>query len=320
MSGAAGWDSLERALVAAGLDQVEVVGRRRSEYRTSFPIEELELELLGPGRSKLVCKRLDWSELDATARLAKPRFLHDPEREPCVYERLLPRAPAGPPRFRGAALEGGHSWLFLEWVDGCGLFQVGERRVWEEAAAWLGRFHAAFEGPSGDLAARCPLVRRDADFHRGWIDRARRFAAAAPADRRAQVEWLAERHEPVVEALVAMPQTLLHGELYPANVLVGGDGGSTRIAPVDWELAGPGPGALDLAALVCGWPAADREAMRAAYERGCGARLPAADLDLARLQVAIQWLGWAPPEWEPPAGQRRDWAAEAVEIAEGLGL
>jgi hypothetical protein len=60
--------------------------------------------------------------------------------------------------------------------------------------------------------------------------------------------------------------------------------------------------------------------MRRAYCRGRGRELAARELDLARLQVAIQWLGWAPPEWEPPAGRRRDWAAEAVEIAERLEL
>jgi aminoglycoside phosphotransferase (APT) family kinase protein len=316
----ADWDSLERALVAAGLDQIEIVGRRPCAYRTSFPIEELEVELLGPGRSKLVCKRLDWDGLDPAARLAKPRFLHDPEREACVYERLLPRGPEGPPRFLGAATEAGRSWLFLEWVEGRNLFQVGERDVWEGAATWLGRFHAAFDGSPSDLAARCPVVRRDADFYRRWATRARELGALSGSAARPLLDWLAAKHERLVEALAAMPQTLLHGEFYAANVLVAGDRAATRVAPVDWELAGSGPGALDLAALACGWPAADREAMRLAYCHGRGAELSAFELDLARLQTAIQWLGWAPPEWEPPPGQGRDWVAEATEIAAGLEL
>jgi thiamine kinase-like enzyme len=98
-------------------------------------------------------------------------------------------------------------------------------------------------------------------------------------------------------------------------------GGGARVAPVDWELAAAGPGLTDLAALVSGWPRADREALLAAYAGEpdlppCTAR----DLDFARLQIAIQWLGWAPPEWEPPEGQRHDWLAEAVELAAELGL
>lgn len=296
-----------------------IISRCDSEYRTSFPIEELEVEIPGQGRSKIVGKRLDREALDETARLAKPLFLHAAGREAYVYEHLLPRGPAGAPRYLGTEREAEGNLLFIEWIDGRVLTEVGERETWEAVADWLGRFHAAFEGALADLPSGAPLVERDADFHRRWLVRARDFAPAdGPA--RSALDWLDPRHEGVVEALAAIEPTLLHGEFYPSNVLVGDGERSPRVAPVDWELAGPGPGALDLAALVCGWPAADREAMRGAYGRGRGRELPVRDLDLARLQVAIQWLGWAPPEWTPPPGQRRDWAAEAVEIAEGLEL
>lgn len=321
MSASAEWGALERALAASGLGEIEVVRRRSSEYRTSFPIEELEIERLGPGRAAIVCKRPNWDELDATAQLAKPRFLHDPEREACVYERLLPRGPAGPPRFLGAAMEDGRSWLFIESIEGRNLFQVGELELWEEAARWLASFHAASAGEPRDLLARCPLVERDAAFYRGWIARAREFSREPEGPSRAAVEWLAERHEPVVEALLELPQTLVHGEFYASNVLIDDRASPLRVAPIDWELAGTGPGVLDLAALVSGWPAADREALAAAY---CGPDLGSAaapeGLELARLQAAIQWLGWAPPAWRPPPSQRRDWEGEALAIAAGLGL
>jgi Ser/Thr protein kinase RdoA (MazF antagonist) len=302
----------------AGLDGIEVLASTRSEYRTSFPIDLLEVDLPGRGRSMIVAKRLDREDLDANARLAKPLFLHVAGREPYVYERLLPRGPAGPPLFLGAEQGADGTRLYIEWIEGRVLFEVGERRIWEEVAAWLGRFHSAFEG-AADLPAGAPLVDRDADFHRRWLVRARDFARSRPGADLA-LDWLGTRHEGVVEALSTMDRTLLHGEFYAANVLVVGGGRVTRIAPVDWELAGPGPGALDLAALVCGWPAVDRDAMRRAYGAGRGCELSARALDLARLQVAIQWLGWAPPGWTPPADQRRDWAAEAIEIAEELEL
>ena len=94
-----------------------------------------------------------------------------------------------------------------------------------------------------------------------------------------------------------------------------------RVAPVDWELAAAGPGLSDLAALVSGWPREDREALAAAYAGEPGVPpFTARDLDLARLQVAIQWLGWAPPQWQPPPGQRHDWLAEAAGLAGELGL
>jgi thiamine kinase-like enzyme len=145
---------------------------------------------------------------------------------------------------------------------------------------------------------------------------------------------LAARHEAVVEALLALPRTVVHGEFYASNVLVAaaddasdsdptrlGGKSDARVAPVDWELAAAGPGLTDLAALVSGWGDADRRALVAAYSAEPGiAAFSDRDLGLARLQVAIQWLGWAPPEWEPPEGQRHDWLGEAVALAEELGL
>jgi thiamine kinase-like enzyme len=90
------------------------------------------------------------------------------------------------------------------------------------------------------------------------------------------------------------------------------------VAPVDWEVAAVGPGLTDLAALVGGWSDQGREAIAAAYASVADASL--ASLDYARLQLALKWLGWAPPSWTPPEGQRHDWLVEALELAERLGL
>ena len=315
---------LERALAGVGLKLAGEVQRRPSPYRTSFPIEELRFELAGRGPVRAGFKQLGWERLEPAAQLAKPRFLHDSEREPEVYRALLPQVPAGPPEFLGAVLDDERRWLFVEWVEGRELFQVGERELWEEAARWLARFHAALAPERVRLRSEARLLDHDAAFFRRWIERAREFAS----DPR-PIEWLATRHEQVVEALLAQPQTVLHGEFYASNVLVAsgsdltplGKGPEARIAPVDWELAAVGTGLSDLAALVSGWPEADREAIAAAYAAVPG--IPPfnrRDLDLARLQVAIQWLGWAPPQWEPPEGQRHDWLGEAVALAEELEL
>lgn len=312
---------LERALASVGLEPVGDLERRPSPYRTSFPIEELRLELAGRGEVTLGFKQLDRDLLDPTAQLAKPHFLHDPGREPEVYRLLLPQAPAGAPEFFGALLESDRHWLFVEWVEGRELFQVGERELWEEAARWLARFHVALAPERERHRREVRLLDHDARFYRRWMERAQQFGR--------EVEWLAARHEQVVEALLALPRTVIHGEFYASNVLVASDSGHTpvgrksdaRVAPVDWELAAVGPGLTDLAALVSGWPEADRRALVAAYAVEPG--VPAfslRDLDFARLQVAIQWLGWAPPEWEPPEGQRHDWLGEAVALAEELEL
>ncbi|HVD41654.1 MAG TPA: aminoglycoside phosphotransferase family protein [Solirubrobacterales bacterium] len=315
---------LERALVGAGLELAGAVERRPSSYRTSFPIEELRFEVTERGEVRAGFKQLEWDRLEPGAQLAKPRFLHDPEREPEVYRALLPQAPAGPPEFFGSVLEAGRCWLFVEWVEGRELFQVGERELWEEAARWLARFHVAMAPEWERHRREARLLDHDAAFYRRWTERAREFAADPK-----RIEWLAARHERVVEALLAMPRTVVHGEFYASNVLVASDfehtsvgrKPDTRVAPVDWELTAVGTGLSDLAALVSGWPEGDREAIAAAYAAESGVpSFSRRDLDLARLQAAIQWLGWAPPAWEPPEGQRHDWLGEAVALAEGLEL
>jgi len=313
-------EGLQRALWSTGSAAAREVRRTRSEYRTSFPLERLEVELEDGTDLRLAFKRLDWAGLEEGARLAKPDFLHDPGREPAVYASLLRPAGLGSPRFHGAVVEPDRHWLFVEWVEGRELYQVGELALWEAAARWLAQMHAEL-GPEVERHAEAArLVDHDAGYYRRWAERAREFARmpGQPAARRTGVEWLAARHESVVEALLELPRTVLHGEFYAANVLVAEDTPVARVAPVDWELAAAGPGVSDLASLVSGdWSQPDREAIAAAYA-AAGPSLEG--LEHARLQLAIQWLGWAPPEWTPPEGQRHDWLGEALELAEGLGL
>jgi len=121
----------------------------------------------------------------------------------------------------------------------------------------------------------------------------------------------------VVDRLLALPQAFVHGELYPANVLVErAEEGPARIAPVDWELAGTGPYALDLAALASGWSGEDRLAICRAFHRQLppGGRPALAELmaavDLCRLALALQWIGWS-ADWVAPEAQRHDWRGEA---------
>src|SRR5262249_35674175 len=126
-------------------------------------------------------------------------------------------------------------------------------------------------------------------------------------------------YERVVGRLAAQPTTLVHGELYASNVLVA----EGRVCLVDWELAGVGPGVLDVAALTTGWSESARsmlgEAVRSAVAHPPDADRFAADLDCASLHLAIQWLGWS-PDWAPPPEHARDWRTDLPRLAERLGL
>jgi hypothetical protein len=270
--------SVERTLAALGT----VRHRAPFAYASSWPLEQVALERADGSSLRVLVKRLDASPA------SKPAFLCDPVREAEAY-RLLACERLGTPRCHG----GGSGWVVLELVEGIPLSQRADVEAWAATARWAAALHARFAARPPAVSA---LLRRDAALHR-------RLLARAPVTRE-----LLRAGEAAVARLAELPPTLIHGELYPANVIVGGN----RVAPVDWEMAAIGPGVVDLAALATGWAGDQRAAILAAY----GAVAPA-DLAAAELLLALQWLGWA-EGWQAPPEQRRDWLAEACAAAERL--
>src|SRR5262249_28754309 len=126
-------------------------------------------------------------------------------------------------------------------------------------------------------------------------------------------------YERVVDRLAALPTTLVHGELYASNVLLAGN----RVCVVDWELAGIGPGVLDVAALTAGLGETDASALAGTYRLALEDRPDPTEfgfaLDSARLHLALQWLGWS-PDWAPPPEHALDWRAELPRLVERVGL
>jgi Ser/Thr protein kinase RdoA (MazF antagonist) len=301
--------------------------RRPSSYRTSFPLEELDVALTDGTRLELVMKDGGRAALREDARLAKPGLLYDPVREIEVYRGVLAPQRMGTARYYGSVVDaaGDRYRLFIERVRGVELYQVVDLELWKEAARWLGRAHSrlAALGPS---AARGRLVVHDADYFARWFDRALELAASESARRR--IERLGGEHGRATESLLAQPPTVIHGEFYASNVLVSPGESATRVCPIDWEVAGYGPGVIDVAALTTGWDPDQSRAMEAAYRESLtppyGAWSGTDDdlsdaVDWARLHLAIRWLGWAPCAWTPPAEHRRDWLAEAEALADRLG-
>jgi len=325
-------EALARALAERFGKPCAIAGfeRRPCPYRTSFELDELDVTLAGGERLALVFKNLSRSTLDGEASRAKLSELHDPEREIEAY-RLVAPASLGTPELYGWCVEPDRDryWLFIERIDGDVLWQVGELETWSAAARWLAALHERFAGFPPRAARH--LIRHDAAFYASWIERAARFAQApeTPLDgqARAGVERLAKRYGSVVEELAAQPHTLLHGEFYPSNVLVETRDKEPRICPIDWENAALGPGLADLAALTTGaWSQRERDEIAHGYVEGLAAAGHDVDetqlfrtLDLFRLHVAVQWLGWE-PAWTPPAEHRHDWLREALETAERLGV
>ena len=283
-----------KALAARLEEPVVDVRRRPYPYRTSHHLEQLEVELAGGSRRLLLLKHVRRSKLSAKARRAKPQFLHDPRREAEAY-RLLEPAGLGVPACYGA----NDDWLLIEQVPGVELWQLGEIEPWARAAAWLRRLHDRF---AVNLPESDHLLKYDAAHFRLWPERAARLHP--------ELAPVVVGYERIVRLLTDVAPTFVHGEFYASNVLVTSD----RVAPVDWEMAGIGPGVVDLAALATGWAGEGRSEILDAY----GA-VAEELLDAARLHLALQWLGWS-DSWTAPPEHSHDWLGEALLTARRLGL
>lgn len=298
--------------------------RRPSAYRSSFALEEVDVEFASSGTHSFILKHSGSESLHPLARQAKPEFVLDPSRESLVYRHLLS------PELHGTAVcyavlehpQGNGPILLLEKVPGRELYQIGEVEIWEDVARWLATFHRSM---ASSAQATPPELKRhlidyDAKYFHHWLERAREYRAS---DARASdfVRWLAPRFAAIVDAVCALPTTLIHGELYASNVMVV-PGMRPRICPIDWETAGYGTGLLDVAALVSGdWSDEQRRRLLTAYTAGLGDGSDPATLWLpvqcCRLIQCIQWLGWS-ATWQPPQEHRQDWLQTATIVAHQL--
>ncbi|HEX6186672.1 MAG TPA: phosphotransferase [Pyrinomonadaceae bacterium] len=304
--------------------------RRSSEYHSSYPIEELNVVLADGTSLDLIFKNLSESALLAGAQAAKPQLIRNPRREIEIYRSILSREKLGSPIFYGAKDDDRNReyWLFIEDVPGLELYQVGETFAWQETARWLARMHSCFSDRVSELENNSNLLNHDGEFYWTWIGRAKEFAQTDSLEARNEIEKLFHGFESVVERLTRLPRTLIHGEFYASNILVEQASDGLRVCPVDWEMAGVGPGLMDLAALVSGnWTDNERRAIARAYHQTMTeSEVPGLAepefwiaLDYCRLALAVQWLGWS-RSWTPPLDHQHDWRKEALELSAKLGI
>lgn len=300
---------------------------RRSPYATTHTLLEAEADLADGSTLPLALKRIDATGSFGGCSEGKPAAVYDGMREALVYRTLLAdREPAAPFLYgvvRSSGATGG-SWLLLERIRGRELYQFEAIARWEEVAGWLARFHVRGRSTTRfQVACRAArLLNHTRPLLQGWHTRACRFAEARSDDgMRRALRHLAEPFRQAVDVALGLPRTLIHGDFYPSNILLEERRGTFVVRPVDWELAGVGPGLFDLAALTAGdWnePACDRivsayrEATlsdghmdRAAFE---------SSLTACRLIIAVQWLGWD-LDWVPPPEHRTDWLTAALNAA-----
>ena len=315
--------------------RVRRLERRYSDYYSSYVMEEIDVLLENGQRLELTFKNLSRDAMLEGAVKTKPVFLYNPMREIEAYRKVLSAHRLGTPRFYGTFIDrpAEQYWLFIERVPGTLLWQFGDDALWQHVAGWLRRMHTTllFDAQSRLPAEASPFRVYNADYYWQWMRRAQAFLYRT-AERSGhgaveKIDWLADRFQIVVDRLIRLPVTLIHGEFYPSNVLVKRDANGTRVCPVDWETAAIGPGLIDLSALTSGsWTEAQRLAMAMAYFDGLGTDSDEAarteflvDLDFCNLFMAIQWLGWS-PDWEPPPEHAQNWLTEADALAKKLHL
>lgn len=277
--------ALRRLLPASG---ATVAARRPNAYTSSSRSEIVTIRTDDGKRRELLVK-YDRGRSDPF-----PSCRHGIDYCARVYQAVVAAAPLrrlvalGTTRIGPTALPA----LVLEHLDGA--LRVGEAPEVSgilAAAEWCGCFHRWAE-PRRDDVELAFLARYDADFYRVWADAALRRAAEAAA----LSPWLLSvcaAYRDLADVLAAAPPTIIHGEMSPQNVLWR----EGEIYPIDWESAAIGPGEIDLAALLFGWP---EETVGRCTEAYWEARQTSQPADFperwaaATLYTALRWL--PPPQ------------------------
>jgi hypothetical protein len=177
-------------------------------------------------------------------------------REVGVYRSLAGQLPVATPRLIAADPAG--AWMVMERLPAGrppDAWTAGDYRL---AVAALAELHDRFWRLEEDLSIYRWLGRpltADFDIHLQAAVAASEkiLLQTAPslltrdAARQKKLRHMLNEAERVVRPLREAPQTLLHGDYWPGNLSLLPDG---RLAAFDWQLAGLGPGAIDLLVLV----------------------------------------------------------------------
>jgi hypothetical protein len=281
-------DQLSALLGEGSGARVESLTLRANAYESTYPTEVLTCVMADGSTKQLFLKRL----VAERAQWFRPK---PPAYEAHVYATVLQHAPVALPRCFGTVRRAGVTCLVLEYLEGAQ--RVTSPEGLSDAARWLARFHehSADWLASASDEIRHSLYQYDDNHLRRCLDNlSRAWQSTRPP---AWLEVVIERSREALQDYLSASPSALHGEFYPENVLVCGG----RVYPVDWESAGLGPGAMDLASLVEGWPEQARTQCIAAYAEVAG-REPedvARQVDLGALCVHLWWLSIWPQRAAP---------------------
>jgi Phosphotransferase enzyme family len=270
------------------------------------------------GRPSLVVKRVDRAAARKTDLLSS-RWL------PAVG--LQDR---GPPLLASVPGIGGSVWQVFEDLGDCALASDRPQPGGLEAATHLvARLHLAFAGHDLLREWNDELGGPGERFYTDWVRGAARAletieASRLPPDRLALRDRLRRRIDALLEEEpgrtrrlreAGWPVTLLHGDLWPQNVLLSPLSGDRRRARlIDWDQAGVGPVVYDLSTFVSRFSSHLRiPALRLYWRavRAAGWRLPGpADLNYAFETAEYARLASCLISPAEAAGEGAEWGFE----------
>lgn len=177
-------------------------------------------------------------------------------REVGVYTSLSPLLPLATPELVAAAPNG--DWLLLAALTEAGSIAAWSSNDYTAAVRGLIQLHDRFWCLEADLEAFPWLARPlETDFTvhvsaaaqaiERIVETGQPGALAASPKAMQVMARLTTQADLVVRPLLDAPPTLLHGDYWPGNIALLADQGQVVY---DWQMAGVGPGVLDLVALV----------------------------------------------------------------------
>lgn len=228
-------------------------------------------------------------------------------RERATYEFLTSQDVTQIPRFVGFGREGELEFILLEFVPDA--IRVSRRpELMQEAARIAGDLHREF-GIQPEFARWCPAY--SADYYRVWAERTL-SKLDAPSSRKYAVEHVIEKYLNVIQDVSEVPQSFIHGEYVPRNIIASGD----ALYVLDWESAALGLGEIDLVALIDKWDGDVREKCIATYVDARWGEEAPTDFELRFSVAEIYWqLRWLGGDEEP---NNVPWRLQALQDAATL--